>query len=59
VAELGALGVARVSLGSGVTQAAYATARRAALELFGTGGYETVRDEIEYPELNGLFGRDR
>ncbi|UJB39958.1 isocitrate lyase/PEP mutase family protein [Streptomyces sp. A1-5] len=55
VAALGALGVARVSVGSGVAQAAYATARRAAQELYGTGGYQSLADGIAFPELNALF----
>ncbi|MFD7496574.1 isocitrate lyase/phosphoenolpyruvate mutase family protein [Streptomyces sp. NPDC059832] len=55
VAGLGALGVARVSLGSGVAQAAYAAARRAAQELFGTGTYDTLAEGIAFPELNALL----
>ncbi|MFJ1844519.1 isocitrate lyase/phosphoenolpyruvate mutase family protein [Streptomyces sp. NPDC088146] len=55
VAELGALGVARVSLGSGVAQAAYAAARRAAQELFDTGGYASLAEGIAFPELDGLL----
>ncbi|GAA2924544.1 MULTISPECIES: isocitrate lyase/phosphoenolpyruvate mutase family protein [Streptomycetaceae] len=55
VAELGTLGVARVSLGSGVAQAAYAAARRAAQELFGTGDYASLAEGMAFPELNGLF----
>ncbi len=55
VAALGAPGVARVSLGSAVAQAAYAAARRAALGLYGAGDYETLRHGIDYPELNSLF----
>ncbi len=55
VAALGGLGVARVSLGSGVAQAAYAAARRAAQELYGTGGYESLAEGIAFPELNALF----
>lgn len=55
VAELGALGVARVSLGSGVAQAAFAVARQAALELHRAGGYDSLRQAIDYPELNSLF----
>ncbi|MBV2156479.1 isocitrate lyase/phosphoenolpyruvate mutase family protein [Kitasatospora sp. SUK 42] len=57
VAELGALGVARVSLGSGVAQSAYAAVRRAALDLHGAGRYDSVREGIDYPDLNGLFTR--
>ncbi|MFF2009313.1 isocitrate lyase/phosphoenolpyruvate mutase family protein [Streptomyces sp. NPDC058195] len=55
VAQLGSLGVARVSLGSGVAQAAYAAARRAARELLGTGGYGSLADGLAFPELNALF----
>lgn len=55
VAELGTLGVARVSLGSGVAQAAYAAARRTAQELFATGGYGPLAEGIAFPELNALF----
>ncbi|MET9725117.1 isocitrate lyase/PEP mutase family protein [Streptomyces zaomyceticus] len=55
VAELGALGVARVSLGSGVAQAAYAAARRAARDLLGTGDYESLAAGIAFPELDALF----
>ncbi|OIJ87896.1 isocitrate lyase/PEP mutase family protein [Streptomyces colonosanans] len=55
VAELGTLGVARVSLGSGVAQAAYAAARSAAQELFDTGDYDSLTDGIAFPELNALL----
>ncbi|MEU3558588.1 isocitrate lyase/phosphoenolpyruvate mutase family protein [Kitasatospora sp. NPDC006786] len=55
VDELGALGVARVSLGSSVAQAAYAVPRHAALELHRVGGYDHLRQTIDYPELNSLF----
>ncbi|WP_043236682.1 isocitrate lyase/PEP mutase family protein [Streptomyces violaceusniger] len=59
VAELGTLGVARVSLGSGVAQAAYAAARRAARELFDTGDYGSLLGAIPFPELNGLLSEPR
>ncbi|MFJ4700243.1 isocitrate lyase/phosphoenolpyruvate mutase family protein [Streptomyces sp. NPDC088768] len=55
VAELGRLGVARVSLGSAVAEAAYAVARRAARDLLTGGGYGVLADGIAYPELNGLL----
>ncbi|WP_446465121.1 isocitrate lyase/phosphoenolpyruvate mutase family protein [Streptomyces sp. BRA346] len=55
VAERGALGVARVSLGSGVAQAAYGAARRAAQELFGTGGDDSLAEGMAFPELDALF----
>lgn len=57
VDELGRLGVARVSLGSGVAQAAYAVARRAAEELAATGTYDTLTDALDYGSLNGLLRR--
>ncbi|MFD6415219.1 isocitrate lyase/phosphoenolpyruvate mutase family protein [Streptomyces sp. NPDC060194] len=59
VAELGALGVARVSLGPAVAQAAYAAARRAAHDLYGTGGYDTVADGIPFPDLDALLAEQR
>ncbi|MER5202499.1 isocitrate lyase/phosphoenolpyruvate mutase family protein [Streptomyces sp. NPDC002825] len=55
VATLGGLGVARVSLGSGVAQTAYAATRRAAQQLYGTGDYDPLADAIPFPELDGLF----
>ncbi len=57
VAELGALGVARVSLGSGVALAAYATAQRAARELFGSGSYDSLTGGLAYAELNELLAK--
>ncbi|OLE28560.1 MAG: 3-methyl-2-oxobutanoate hydroxymethyltransferase [Catenulispora sp. 13_1_20CM_3_70_7] len=55
VAELGALGVARVSLGSAVAEAAYGLVRRAAEELAASGTYTAVADAIAYGELNDLM----
>jgi 2-methylisocitrate lyase-like PEP mutase family enzyme len=55
VAELAALGAARVSLGSNVAAAAYALARRAAEELAVTGTYASVAQAIPYGELNDLL----
>ncbi|MFD7320905.1 isocitrate lyase/phosphoenolpyruvate mutase family protein [Streptomyces sp. NPDC059875] len=55
VAELGALGVARVSLGSGVAQVAYAAVRRTAQELFGAGEYDSLADGMAFPELDELL----
>jgi 2-methylisocitrate lyase-like PEP mutase family enzyme len=59
VAELAALGVARVSVGSGIAQAAHALVRRAARELLGAGTYESLAGGLEYSELNALLGRVR
>ncbi|PSL04543.1 2-methylisocitrate lyase-like PEP mutase family enzyme [Haloactinopolyspora alba] len=55
VATLAALGVARVSLGSAVTGAAYAVVRRSARELFDTGTYTSIDDHLSYGELNALM----
>ncbi len=55
VAELSRLGVARVSVGSSVAQAAYAIARRAATELFAAGTYESLALAIDYGDLNSMF----
>ncbi|MFJ6721338.1 MULTISPECIES: isocitrate lyase/phosphoenolpyruvate mutase family protein [unclassified Streptomyces] len=55
VAELGALGASRVSLGSAVAGAAYAVVRRATEELLTTGTYGALRDGLPYGELNSLL----
>jgi 2-methylisocitrate lyase-like PEP mutase family enzyme len=58
VPELKALGVARVSLGSGPLRAALGLTRRLARELLETGTYEHLtRDALPYPELRALLGR--
>ncbi|WP_081238469.1 isocitrate lyase/PEP mutase family protein [Streptomyces viridosporus] len=59
VADLAALGVARVSAGSGIAQAAHALVRRAARELLGTGTYGTPVGGLDYAELNTLLGGAR
>jgi 2-methylisocitrate lyase-like PEP mutase family enzyme len=58
VAELAALGVARVSAGSSVALAAYAVVRRAARELLGTGTYGAQTGGLGYGELNSLLARE-
>ncbi|MEU8264527.1 isocitrate lyase/phosphoenolpyruvate mutase family protein [Micromonospora sp. NPDC048999] len=55
VPELAKLGVARVSLGSSVAQAAYAVARRAAEEALAAGTYDALADAVDYGTLNGLM----
>lgn len=57
VAELAALGVARVSVGSGIAQAAHALVRGAARELLTEGTYGTLAGGLDYGELNALLGR--
>ncbi|MFD3835790.1 isocitrate lyase/phosphoenolpyruvate mutase family protein [Streptomyces sp. NPDC058642] len=59
VAELAALGVARVSAGSGIAQAALALVHRAARELLGAGTYESLEGGLDYGRLNALLGAAR
>jgi 2-methylisocitrate lyase-like PEP mutase family enzyme len=55
VAELGKLGVARVSLGSWVASAAYAVVRRAAEEAFSTGTYTSLDGALDFSDVNRLM----
>jgi 2-methylisocitrate lyase-like PEP mutase family enzyme len=59
IAELAALGVARVSIGSKLTAAAYGAARRAAEELLGAGTYGGLAGALDYGTLNRLLSGDR
>ncbi|MGW3668030.1 isocitrate lyase/PEP mutase family protein [Streptomyces sp. NPDC005141] len=59
VGELAALGVARISVGSSIAQAAHALVRRAARELLDTGTYGTLADGLDYAGLNALMSRAR
>ncbi|GLY77878.1 hypothetical protein Airi01_061450 [Actinoallomurus iriomotensis] len=56
VATLAGLGVSRISLGSGIAQAAYAVVRRAARQVLSDGTYDELADALDYGELNGLSG---
>ncbi|WP_093799915.1 isocitrate lyase/phosphoenolpyruvate mutase family protein [Streptomyces sp. Wb2n-11] len=62
-AEAGAAeaGVRRISVGTGVTQAAYTAARDAALELLGEGSYGALDGSLDgspgFSALNGLSSR--
>jgi 2-methylisocitrate lyase-like PEP mutase family enzyme len=57
VAEFESVGVRRVSVGTAISQAAYAVARRAAVELLTQGTYAQLEDSLDYGGLNGLFVR--
>ncbi|MFF7750954.1 isocitrate lyase/phosphoenolpyruvate mutase family protein [Streptomyces sp. NPDC007971] len=57
VAELAALGVARISAGAGLAQATHALVRRAARELLREGTYGALADGFDYGELNALLTR--
>jgi 2-methylisocitrate lyase-like PEP mutase family enzyme len=58
VSQLGKLGVARVSVGSAITQAALAATRRAALELLELGTYDALGDSLPFSDVNGMFGQE-
>ncbi|MDI1462921.1 isocitrate lyase/phosphoenolpyruvate mutase family protein [Catellatospora sp. KI3] len=55
VAQLAGLGVARISLGSSVAEAAYAVVMRAAREALETGTYTALADKADYGTLNDLM----
>ncbi|GGQ93311.1 isocitrate lyase/PEP mutase family protein [Streptomyces pilosus] len=55
---LAAMGVARVSVGSAVAEAAYAVVHRAARELLGAGTYDAQTGGLAYGTLNELMGQD-
>ncbi|WP_030684599.1 isocitrate lyase/PEP mutase family protein [Streptomyces sp. NRRL B-1347] len=57
VARLAALGVARISVGSGIAQAAHALVRGAARELLTEGTYGSLAGGLDFGELDALFGR--
>jgi 2-methylisocitrate lyase-like PEP mutase family enzyme len=55
VPQLARLGVARVSLGSSVAEAAYAVVERAARELLAEGTYAALAGAKDYAALNALL----
>ena len=55
--QLGKLGVARVSVGPGITQVALAAAQRAARELLEQGTYGSLEMSLPFAELNAMFAR--
>ena len=55
VADLARLGVARVSAGSGIAQAAYAVALRCAREMLTEGSYDAQATDLAYGTLNNLL----
>lgn len=54
VEEFRSAGVRRVSVGTGIAQAAYTLAEKAATELLTTGGYTTLDGALGFGEINGL-----
>jgi 2-methylisocitrate lyase-like PEP mutase family enzyme len=60
VSELAALGVRRVSAGSGISSAVHGLTRRAVRQFLDTGTYDAMLDgAMPYGELNALFGERR
>ncbi len=59
VAELSALGVARISLGGSLARAAYGALLRAAAEVQGQGTFGYLRDAASGKELNEVFSHSR
>ena len=57
LAELGDLGVKRVSLGSSLARAAFGALLRASREIRDSGTFTFSRDAMPYAELNVLFER--
>ncbi|MGQ0640514.1 MAG: isocitrate lyase/PEP mutase family protein [Gemmatimonadaceae bacterium] len=55
ITELGTLGVARVSLGPRIAEAALATVQAAARELLGSGSYHALANRLEFAEVNAMF----
>jgi 2-methylisocitrate lyase-like PEP mutase family enzyme len=55
IAQLGQLGVARVSLGPALAQRALAMTQRAAHELLTQGTYQTLEQRMPISEINQLF----
>ena len=58
LAELGDLGVKRVSLGSSLARAAFGALLRASREVRDSGTFTFSRDAMPYAELNSLFERN-
>ncbi|MGH8282781.1 MAG: isocitrate lyase/PEP mutase family protein [Gammaproteobacteria bacterium] len=55
VSELGKLGVARLSVGSGLHRASLAFAERLAREILGGGGFKPLACDLSYARLNSLL----
>lgn len=55
LAELSALGVKRISIGSALARAAYGAAIRAAREMRERGTFEFAGEAVTYQEITGIF----
>jgi 2-methylisocitrate lyase-like PEP mutase family enzyme len=59
LADVSAIGVKRVSIGSALSRAAFGAVRRAATEMREHGTFRFADEALSYRELNDLFGRCR
>jgi 2-methylisocitrate lyase-like PEP mutase family enzyme len=57
VAELAAVGVRRISVGTAIAQAAYSVAQRVAVELLGSGTYDALAGDLDYGAINSAVTR--
>jgi 2-methylisocitrate lyase-like PEP mutase family enzyme len=57
VAELAGVGVRRISVGTGIAQAAYGVAHRAAVELLTEGTYGALADGLDFGVINSAVTR--
>jgi len=57
VAELEAVGVRRISVGTAIAQAAYGLAQRAAVELLTKGTYDALGDGLDFGVVNAAVTR--
>jgi 2-methylisocitrate lyase-like PEP mutase family enzyme len=57
VAELTAVGVRRISVGTAIAQAAYGVAEKAAAELLGSGTYDALAGGLEFGVINSAVTR--
>ncbi|MDR3033418.1 MAG: isocitrate lyase/phosphoenolpyruvate mutase family protein [Kitasatospora sp.] len=57
VAELEAVGVRRISVGTAIAQAAYGVAQRAATELLTKGTYDALAGGLDFGAINGAVAR--
>jgi len=55
LAELSAIGVKRISIGSALSRAAYGAFLRAAREMRDRGTFEFAEEAVGYPELTAMF----
>jgi 2-methylisocitrate lyase-like PEP mutase family enzyme len=57
VKDIAALGVRRISIGSGFARVAWAAFMRGAKDVAENGSFDCFADAAKTPELNGLFGK--